>query len=265
MLSHVRAIAFDLDNTLWDVEPVLARAEARLYAWLQTHCPRITARLSLEDMKRARAELARREPENAHDFTYLRTAALANHAREDGYEEEIAARAFEVFLAARCEVDVFADVPPGLTRLKSRYALASLTNGNADLGRIGLEHLFALSLNARQIGAAKPARHCFERLAQALALEPAQVLYVGDDPHLDVLAARAAGLKTAWMNRRAHTWPAELAPADLSVRDCTELARALAPSTTAPGRAPGRGSRAARAVRAAPRKKVRGLPNTGWR
>jgi 2-haloalkanoic acid dehalogenase type II len=229
MLSNVRAIAFDLDNTLWDVEPVLARAEARLFAWLQTHYPRITARLSLEDMKRAREELARREPENAHDFTYLRTAALAAHAREHGYEERIAERAFEVFLAARCEVTLFPDVPPGLARLKSRYALASLSNGNADLARIGLNHLFSLSLNARQIGAAKPARRCFERLAQELALEPAQVLYVGDDPRLDVLAARAAGLQTAWMNRRGHSWPAELTPADLSVSDCTELAHALAP------------------------------------
>jgi putative hydrolase of the HAD superfamily len=229
MLSNVRAIAFDLDNTLWDVEPVLARAEARLFAWLQTHYPRITARLSLEDMKRAREGLARREPHNAHDFTYLRTAALAAHAREHGYEERIAERAFEVFLAARCEVTLFPDVPPGLARLKSRYALASLSNGNADLARIGLNHLFSLSLNARQIGAAKPARRCFERLAQELALEPAQVLYVGDDPRLDVLAARAAGLQTAWMNRRGHSWPAELTPADLSVSDCTELAHALAP------------------------------------
>ena len=85
MLSNVRAIAFDLDNTLWDVEPVLARAETRLFAWLQHHCPRITAQLSPEDMRRAREQLARREPHMAHDFTYLRTAALAGHARDHGY------------------------------------------------------------------------------------------------------------------------------------------------------------------------------------
>jgi len=221
----VRAIAFDLDNTLWDVEPVLRRAEARVFAWLETHCPRITARLSLEDMRRAREELARREPHNAHDFTYLRTAALARHAREHGYDEAVAAHAFEVFLAARCEVELFADVLPGLTSLKSRYALATLSNGNADLGRIGLEHLFAVSLNARQLGAAKPARQCFERLAAELALPPGELLYVGDDAHLDVLAARAAGLKTAWMNRSGAPWPAQLPPPDLTVRDCLELAQ----------------------------------------
>ena len=227
MLSNVRAIAFDLDNTLWDVEPVLARAEARLIDWLRTHCPRITAEVTAEDMRRARAQLARREPHNAHDFTYLRTAALAGHARDHGYDESIAAHAFEVFLAARCEVAVFADVAPALTRLKRRYELASFSNGNAELARIGLDHLFGLSLNARQVGAAKPDRRCFERLTQDLKLAPAQLLYVGDDPLLDVQAACAAGLRTAWMNRRAHTWPAQLARADLVVTDCTQLADAL--------------------------------------
>jgi putative hydrolase of the HAD superfamily len=225
--SDVRAIAFDLDNTLWDVEPVLARAEERLGAWLERHCPRIARQVTREDMRRARERLAREEPHNAHDVTYLRLTALAAHAREHGYDERVAAEAFAVFLAARNEVEIFADVAPGLGRLHGRFALASLSNGNADLARIGLDHLFAVSLNARQIGAAKPQRRCFERLSQELALAPADIAYVGDDPLLDVAAARAAGLRTVWMNRRGLEWPGELAPADLVVEDCRQLASAL--------------------------------------
>jgi len=227
MLSDVRAIAFDLDNTLWDIEPVLARAEGRLGAWLQQHCPRIAQRLSSEDMRRAREQLARREPHNAHDVTYLRLTALQAHAREHGYDERIAAQAFAVFLAARNEVQTYPDVAPALARLRRRYPLASLSNGNADLGSIGLAHAFTVSLNARQIGAAKPERRCFERLAQDLALGPGEILYVGDDPRLDVAAAREAGCSTAWMNRRAMEWPHDLAPADLVVHDCVQLAVAL--------------------------------------
>ncbi|HKD55753.1 MAG TPA: HAD-IA family hydrolase [Steroidobacteraceae bacterium] len=227
MQSDVRAIAFDLDNTLWDVEPVLARAEERLFAWLERHCPRIARHVTREDMRRARERLAHQEPHNAHDVTYLRLTALATHAREHGYDECVANDAFAVFLAARNEVELFADVTPGLARLHRRYALASLSNGNADLARIGLDPLFAVSLNARQIGAAKPERRCFERLAQGLALAPGEIAYVGDDPLLDVAAARAAGLHTVWMNRRALAWPAELAPADLVVGDCLQLAAAL--------------------------------------
>ena len=156
VLSNVRAIAFDLDNTLWDVEPVLARAEARLHAWLRGNCPRIAQRLSSEDMRRAREELARREPHHAHDLSYLRLTALAAHAREHGYDERMAQQAFEVFLTARNELQLFADVAPALARLRQRYRLASLSNGNADLARIGLDQAFTVLLNARQIGAAKP-------------------------------------------------------------------------------------------------------------
>jgi putative hydrolase of the HAD superfamily len=225
VLSHkVRAVAFDLDNTLWDVEPVIARAEQRVLQWLTEHCPRIPERLSLDDMRAARLALAAREPHNSHDFTYLRIASLAQHARECGYDESIAEAAFEVFIAARNELDLFDDVRPGLQRLRARYALATLSNGNADLGRIGLAGFFSVSLNARGIGTAKPDRRCFERLVTELRVEPNEIIYVGDDPLLDIEAARAAGLSAAWMNRTGHPWPAAVSPADLNVKDCIELA-----------------------------------------
>jgi len=228
MLGDICAVAFDLDNTLWDVGPVIVRAEERLQEWLREHCPRIAERVSAEQMRIARERLARSEPHNAHDFTYLRITALAAHARECGYEEEIAERAFEVFFAARNELQPYADVHPALERLRTRYALASLSNGNADLELIGLASLFSVSLNARQIGVAKPHPRCFQQLAQRLRLEARNILYVGDDPYLDVEAARAVGLRTAWMNRSETPWPASLRPADLDVADCMQLAELLA-------------------------------------
>lgn len=227
MLQSVRAIAFDLDNTLWDVEPVIARAEQRVIAWLREHCPRIPERISIEDMRAARARLARDEPDRAHDMTYLRTEALARHARECGYPAEVAEQAFEVFFAARNEVELFLDVRPALERLGARYVLATLSNGNADLACIGLADRFSLSLNARQLGVAKPHPRCFQRLAQGLRLHPREILYVGDDPRMDVEAARRAGLQAAWINRRGEVWPGELTAPDIVVGDCIELADAL--------------------------------------
>ena len=227
-LGELHAVAFDLDNTLWDVGPVIVRAEQSLHAWLRANCPRITERLSAEDMRAARERLARSEPHNAHDFTYLRIATLAAHARECGYEEAVAERAFEVFFAARNDLQPFPDVQPALERLVMRYVVASLSNGNADLELIGLARFFSVSLNARQIGAAKPHVRCFQQLARDLRLEPRNILYVGDDPFLDVQAARAAGLRTAWMNRSREPWPANLEPADVNVADCLQLADLLA-------------------------------------
>jgi 2-haloalkanoic acid dehalogenase type II len=222
--DKIRAVAFDLDNTLLDVDPVLVRAEERWMQWLRENCPRIPERLSVDDLRTARMQLAAREPHNAHDMTYLRIASLAEHAREYGYDESIAEAAFEIFITERNQIDLFADVRTGLHRLRARYALASLSNGNADLGRIGLADLFSVSLNARGVGTAKPDRRCFERLVGDLRLEPQQVIYVGDDPLLDVEAARSAGLASAWMNRTSQPWPATVRPADIDVSDCIELA-----------------------------------------
>lgn len=223
----IRAVAFDLDNTLWDVDPVIERAERRWLEWLQENCPRIPERLSIDELRASRLALAAREPHNAHDFTYLRIASLAQHARECGYDESVSEQAFEIFITERNLVDLFPDVREGFARLSTRYALASLSNGNADLARIGVADLFSVSLNARGIGAAKPDRRCFERLVQDLELQPQEVVYVGDDPLLDVEAARAAGLLTAWMNRTSQVWPATIQPADFNVADCLELATLL--------------------------------------
>jgi FMN hydrolase / 5-amino-6-(5-phospho-D-ribitylamino)uracil phosphatase len=223
----IRAVAFDLDNTLWDVDPVIQRAEARWLEWLQENCPRIPERLSVDDLRASRLALAAREPHNAHDFTYLRIASLAQHARECGYHESVSEQAFEIFITERNLLDLFPDVREGFSRLSKRYALASLSNGNADLARIGVADLFSVSLNARGVGAAKPDRRCFDRLVQDLNLQPQEVIYVGDDPLLDVEAARAAGLLTAWMNRTGQLWPATVQPADFNVIDCLELAALL--------------------------------------
>ena len=219
----IRAVAFDLDNTLWEVDPVIARAEARWLEWLRENCPRIPERLSVEDLRASRMALAAREPHNAHDFTYLRIASLAQHARELGYDERISEQAFEIFIAERNQLDLYPDVRPGLARLSTRYALASLSNGNADLDRIGLRRHFRHCISARDVGYAKPHAAIFEAACAKLGVAPARVLHVGDDPLLDVGGARDAGLRTAWLNRGGAAWSHGPSP-DLTIADLNELA-----------------------------------------
>jgi FMN phosphatase YigB (HAD superfamily) len=114
-----------------------------------------------------------------------------------------------------------------LERLRTRYLLATFSNGNADLARVGLAEFFVVSLNARQIGVGKPHPRCFERIAEELRVCLHEIVYVGDDPILDVEASRAAGLRSAWVNRFDQQWPATLAPADITVGNCTQLAELL--------------------------------------
>jgi putative hydrolase of the HAD superfamily len=204
------ALAFDLDNTLWDIGPVMERAERALHDWLAEHYPRVTARHSIEAMRERRAAVAARRPDLAHDFTALRKLALNEHAVEAGYPAAMVEQAFEHFYHERNQVELYADVLPALDRLRSRHRLLALTNGNADLGRIGIAHYFELIVTARAVGHAKPDARIFSALLAGAGIEPHELLYVGDEPVSDVEGPRRAGIAAVWINRGGVEWPAEL-------------------------------------------------------
>ena len=99
----------------------------------------------------------------------------------------------------------------------------NLTNGNADLVVIGLAHHFELTLNAAALGCAKPDARAYAELADRLTLKPAEILFVGDEPHADVVGPRAAGMQTVWLNRGGVVWPDELPAPDACIRSLEEL------------------------------------------
>lgn len=83
---------------------------------------------------------------------------------------------------------------------------AMLTNGAQEQQEVQLAHLGLLErmspvFTAEGLGVAKPSPRAFHRCCAHLALPPGQVLYVGDDYEVDVLAARAAGLQAVYLDR----------------------------------------------------------------
>jgi putative hydrolase of the HAD superfamily len=216
-LGAVSAICFDLDNTLWDVEPVLMRAERILTDWLKVRYPRIPERFSTSDIVEMRASLLREQPQQAHDLSWLRRETIARLGEAVGYEREMAHEAFALWHAARNQLEPFADVVPALETLKRRYRLATLSNGNADLAKIGLAHHFEVTLSAGALGCAKPDARAYARLADVLTLKPAEILFVGDEPHADVVGPRTAGMQTVWVNRGGVVWPDALPAADACI------------------------------------------------
>jgi putative hydrolase of the HAD superfamily len=219
-----KAILFDLDDTLWPIEPVIRQAEEALHQWLQSNAPRVAQRFSIENLRQARLALLAQQPEFQLDLGALRRAGLIAAFEEAGEDIDKVEAAMVRFFAARNAVIPYDDVLPGLLRLKGRVLIGSVSNGNADLQAIGLSHHFKVSVAAHQLGVRKPDAAIFLAACDKLGVAPEDAVYVGDDVLLDVQGAQRAGLRAVWMNRtdsQAHL-EHEVLP-DGIVRDFDEL------------------------------------------
>ena len=130
-MPGVQAIIFDLDDTLWEVGPVIVRAEHAMLAFVAERYPRVLERHTLDSMRDIRARMALEHPVMRHDFTWLRLESLRHHAREAGYPETMAQEAFEVFYRTRNEVTLYDDVLPALEGLFAQH-VARWLGGKSD-------------------------------------------------------------------------------------------------------------------------------------
>lgn len=222
-MNGIRTITLDLDDTLWAINPVIRRAEKRLYAWLGDNYPRITEMFEPADILAARERVATTHAHKAHDLTFLRHTVLVELATAAGYTDFLVDEAFAVFDEVRNDVEMFPEARPALQALRERFVLIAVTNGNADLGRIGIDDLFDGHINAVMAGAAKPERLIFDVAVEAGGATAAETLHVGDHPLYDVHGAREAGLRTVWVNRDGNDWPGDYAVPDAEVVNVGEL------------------------------------------
>jgi len=226
----IRAITLDLDDTLWPIEPTMRRAERLAHELLAGHAPEIIANWSIERLRERRMAIHATRPELRRDFVTIRRLALQEAFRDAGADDaqfaEIIEASLHVHMTARNEVELYPEVLACLQRLSARYRVASLSNGNACLVQIGLDHLFHAMVSAHAHGTSKPDPALFHVACRELDCAPEEVVHLGDDIELDIRGARAAGLHAVWMNRASHPWPGDDAP--VTVADLEAFERWLA-------------------------------------
>src|SRR5450755_247302 len=103
-------LSFDLDDTLWAVEPVMLAAEAAMLAWLREHHPLTMDGQDRESLRAMRVRIAQQFPERSHDMTFLRHRALSEMFSAAGHPTVHADEAFEVFYAERNRVKLYDEV-----------------------------------------------------------------------------------------------------------------------------------------------------------
>ena len=223
----VKCVTLDLDDTLWDCPPVIIAAEKAFYDWLGVRYPRIAQHYELMDLVTHRREFFEQlNHSKPYDFTYLRKCWLSNLGEQWGYADALVEEGFEIFIAARNQVVLYDGVPEVLETLHARYQLGALTNGNADVHRIGIGHWFHFVVSAAEAGALKPEPAIFEAALERAGVSAAQAVHVGDDPVRDVQGAAQVGMRTIWVNADGAAWPGGKEP-DATVETVRDLPNVL--------------------------------------
>jgi putative hydrolase of the HAD superfamily len=214
-MSRIDVVTFDLDNTLWDVDAVIRNAERVTRQWFDVRIPELNATLKPEDFLAIRQRIVVERPELAHNLSRIREAvfeqAIAAVGRNADESRRLAGEAFQLFLAERHKISFYDDALEVLEQLARRHRLGALTNGNADISRLGLDRFFRFAFSAADVGAAKPAPEIFRAALQYTDVAEHQMIHVGDNPIDDVRGAADLGIPTIWVNfdaRNPETPPA---------------------------------------------------------
>jgi 2-haloacid dehalogenase len=142
-------------------------------------------------------------------------------------EEEVAALVSEIE-----RLKPFPDVAAALEKLKGRYQLTILSNGDPDMLDAARTHLpveFDRVISVAAAGSFKPHVATYRTAAELLGSPPDAILFVANHA-FDCVGAKAYGMRACFVDRRKRPfgdWPYQ---PDLVVADFTELAQRLCPA-----------------------------------
>jgi putative hydrolase of the HAD superfamily len=223
----VRAVLFDLDHTLFDTEKTERRALAEV------------ARLAGIPLG-ARALLAYREA-NTHVWSEYRAGRVTS--------KELRVLRFHLWLEKLDRDPVHAKrlAPLYLERFSSRGDLiAGASSAIRSIGRLdvrlgvvtnGIDRVqrrrlrasdlmesFPVVVTSERAGITKPDPRIIEIALKRLRVKAEDAVYVGDDPHVDGLAANRAAVRFVWFNPRGEPLkPGVLVTVDHEIRHLREI------------------------------------------
>jgi putative hydrolase of the HAD superfamily len=206
--AAIRAILFDLDNTLFDHE---ASTRATVHGFLQYLGVEPSKELTqawfeienrvFERYLANELSLQEHRRERLREFLPLTTVSVPTESRQLDELFTIFLKKYEHSWVA------FPDALPTLQQLRaSGMPVAVVTNGDQDqqtakIQRTGLSPFVGQIFSSNVTGYAKPASEAFRYPCQHLQVAPAEALYVGDNHRVDIEGARNAGLQAIFIQR----------------------------------------------------------------
>ncbi|WJG09659.1 HAD-IA family hydrolase [Aliiglaciecola sp. LCG003] len=209
-MTPVKALSFDLDDTLYDNYPLIVKAEQNLHEYIRTNYPNIS-QLSTADWRQIKNMHLNNNPNLASDMGELRRRTLSTALESCGYLDDELKNAvndcFEYFYYHRSNFKVDKTICSLLSDLAQRLPLVAITNGNVNLEQIGIADFFSHSFKSNLRHPMKPHPTMFNLASEALSIPINTILHVGDNLEKDVKGSIAAGMQSAWY---AHNRPMQI-------------------------------------------------------
>lgn len=223
----VRVLTFDLYGTIVDMQSGLTEAiapylQSKGYTgspgsvvtwWRRTHFEN-----SMIDALINRGHTPYREIGHGA-VTYTLQRAGIPHTREEVQD----------LVSAIERLRPFPDVVEALQALRQRYALAILSNGDPDMLEnakpywgFEFDHVISIA----EAGYFKPHFATYQKAAEILGTDIGNIMHVANHP-FDCIGAKAAGMKTAYVNRRGRPYGETPYQPDVVVGSFAELASVL--------------------------------------
>ena len=205
----IQLITFDLDNTLWDVDTVIVKAESKMRDWMKTNVPESLKYYSQEFLPDLRQRVVSENPEKRFDLTFMRLEILFKVMQLCGQPDDMAKvnahQAFAIFFEARNEVKFFSGAISMLEALQDKYIIYALTNGNADIEKTGLKKYMQGAISAADVSASKPDPKMFEKVSQITEVSPQNSVHIGDNLVDDIEGAANANFLSIWVNLKTQS------------------------------------------------------------
>ena len=209
MHKRIKAITFDIDDTFWDVKPVLINAEMKTRKFIEDSIGPLEWG-SWEDFKLIRERLIVEDASYEFDVGKLRKKLLLMKIQEQISDpetaNELSEKAFQLFFKERNKVEFFPYVLDEIEKLAQIYELGCLTNGNADIEMIGIGKFFKFNISSKDVNANKPNKNHFQKAVELLGISKEEILHIGDHKINDMLGAISYGVKALWFNPDKEDW-----------------------------------------------------------
>jgi 2-haloalkanoic acid dehalogenase type II len=199
----VKAISFDADQTLWDFQKVMRHSLRYVLLELESADPVAAEMLDIEKMIEIRNKVAEELKGKTTNLEAIRLEAFRQTLVEIGRpDDSLAAHLNQTYLRHRFEdIELYEDVLPTLSKLRGRYKLGLLSNGNSYPASCGLDGVFSFVVFSQECVIEKPNPEFYRIAVEKAGCSKSELLHVGDSLENDVIGAADVGIRSIWLNR----------------------------------------------------------------